>query len=242
MILLKGGVKMGREEEFLDQYKKLEEALYIKYGFDEKTFGSPIVRFINDKESKNYHDKLNICREIRNFLSHHSDFGGEAIIEPSSSIIEFLKEVTDYIQKPPLAVQYCTIYDNIMKTTPSQKAQTVMKKMQRQGFSHVPVIFEGELAGVFSISTFFSYALKYGMTVINDELLIGDFEEFLPPDKHENEKFVFLPPTATLFDVRAEFEKKPFRSKRLAVIFITDNGSVSGRIIGILTPWDVINT
>lgn len=227
-----------RSEEFLDKYKQLEEALNIKYGLDEKSFGSPIVKFINDKESKNYRDKLDLCREIRNFLSHHSDMDGEPIIEPSESIIHFLDEVIHFVERPPLAIGYCTIYENVLKTSPAQKAQTVMKKMQRMGFSHVPVISEGEFIGVFSISTVFSYALKYGIT---EDLTIGDFEEFLSPDKHENERFKFMHKDVSLFDVRSEFEKKPFRSKKLAVIFLTDNGTPYGKIVGLLTPWDVIN-
>ena len=145
-----------RSDDFLDRYKKLEEALNLKYGLDEKTFGSPVVKFINDKESKNYREKLDLCREIRNFLSHHADIGGEPIIEPSEGIIKFLDEVIQYVERPPLAIGFCTTYENVLKTSPTQKAQTVMKKMQRMGFSHIPVVSEGEFIGVFSISTVFS--------------------------------------------------------------------------------------
>ena len=72
-------------------------------------------------------------------------------------------------------------------------------------------------------------------------MLIEDFMELLPPDKHESERFVFLPKNATLFEVKNEFENRTGRSKRLAVVFLTDNGSISGRIVGMLTPWDVVN-
>lgn len=232
---------MGRAEDFLDRYRTLEEALCKKYNIEEKAFGSPIVRFINDKEGKEYKDKLNLCREIRNFLSHHSDFDGERIIEPSQSMIDFLQTVIDYIIQPPLAVHWATLYADIFKTTPSQKVQTVMRKMQRLGFSHVPVIENGEFIGVFSVSTIFAYSLKNGMSSMNDDMLIGDFAELLPPEKHETEKFSFVGYDATLFSVKNMFNKKLQRSKRLAAVFITDNGSVGGRIIGMLTPWDVIN-
>ena len=116
-----------------------------------------------------------------------------------------------------------------------------MKKMQKLGFSHVPVLENGSFIGVFSIGTFFGFALKNGLQQLNDEMLIGDFREFLPTERHENEKFLFLSPDASLFEVRNEFEKRSQRSKRLAAIFITDNGSSQGRILGMLTPWDVIN-
>ncbi len=231
---------MGRAEEFLDRYRALEEALCKKYNMDEKS-GSPVMRFINDKESREYRDKLDLCREIRNFLSHHSEFGGERIVEPSQVMIDFLDEVTDYIRKPPLAITRATLFNDILKTSPTQRVQSVMKKMQRLGFSHVPVIENGGFVGVFSISTVFTYALKNGMTSLNDDMTISDFAELLPPDRHETESFRFIGKESTLFDVRNEFDKKSRQSRRLAVIFITENGTPGGRILGMLTPWDVIS-
>ncbi len=231
---------MGRAEEFLDSYRLLEEELCKKYSIEDKTAGSPIVRYINDKEGREYKDRLNLCREIRNLLSHHSEFAGERILEPSNAMTEFLKSVTEHIKQPPLAVQYATLYNEILKTGSSQKAKTVMRRMQRQGFSHVPVIDNGEFTGIFSVGTVFSYALNMGMSDINDNMTIGDFAELLPPDKHETERFMFMPEDTTLFTVRSEFNKKIKKSKRLAAIFIMSNGSYDGRIVGMLTPWDVI--
>ena len=231
---------MDNAELFLDKYRMLEEELVKKYDYDEK-YGSPVVRFINDKEGKQYRDKLDLCREIRNFLSHHSEINGDPVVQPSASIIEFLSEVIDYVNRPPLALPFATQFSDILKTSPNQKAQLVMKKMKKLGFSHVPVLENGELIGVFSIGTFFGYALKNGISSMNDDMLIEDFRELLPPDKHENEKFSFMAPDTTLFAVRNMFEKRTQRSKRLAAIFITDNGSINGRILGMLTPWDVIS-
>lgn len=230
-----------RADEFLNAYRELEEALNNKYNTDEKKFGSPIVRFLSEKESKPYRENLDICREIRNFLSHHSEFKGERIIQPSDAMIRFLGEVTDFIKQPPLAIDFSTVFADILKTTLSQKAQTVMKKMERQGFSHVPVISNGECIGVFSVSTVFTYSLSNGMTSLRDDMLISDFGEMLDFDKHSAERFRFVDRDTTIYDVRNEFERKNRGSKRLAAVFITDNGSSKGRILGMLTPWDVIN-
>ena len=231
---------MNRADDFLEHYRVLEEELTRKYHCDEKS-GSPVVRFLSEKESKPYREKLNMCREIRNFLSHHSELDGEPLVEPSEGIVRFLQEITDYLQRPPLALSYATQFADILKASPKNKVITVMKKMQKSGFSHVPVLDGSVMIGIFSIGTFFSYALKNNLTALNDNMLIEDFQELLPPDRHENERFLFLPPETTLFDVKNEFEKRSQRSKRLAVIFITDNGSIGGRIEGMLTPWDVVN-
>ena len=96
-----------RADEFLDKYRALEEELNNRYGEDDRGYGSAVIRYLNDKESKPYREKLNICREIRNFLSHHSEIDGEKIIQPSEAIIRFVVELTEFIRRPPLAVDYC---------------------------------------------------------------------------------------------------------------------------------------
>ncbi len=231
---------MENSEIFLNQYRLLEEELSKKYSFDYKSYGSPVVRFINDRECKPFKDKLNLCREIRNLLSHHSDVDGESILEPSNSMIEFLKYVTDYVKRPPLALEYATLYDNIMKGSLNQRVKTVIKRMEGQGYSHIPVMSDGKFAGVFSISTIFTYINKNDMKSLHNEMTIGDFSELLPVEKHTTERFKFVGREATMFDVKVEFENKSQKNKRLAVIFITDNGSKDGRILGMLTPWDIL--
>ena len=138
-------------------------------------------------------------------------------------------------------MDYATPFANLLKTTRSQNVRSLMKKMERQGISHVPVIENGECIGVFSVSTVFNYFLISGGADVNDDMRISDFEEFLPVEKHITEKFRFVGRDISLYDVRAEFERKVRGAKKLAAVFITDNGSSHGRILGMITPWDVIN-
>lgn len=235
------GESRDRADLFLDRYRELEEALNQKYGVEDKVPGSPVVRFINGKESKHYREKLDLCREIRNFLSHHSEVDGERVIQPSLSMIRFLEEVTDYVRQPPLGLECATLYADILKTSYSQKVSTVMKKMERQGYSHVPVIDKGECVGVFSVSTIFTFLLDKGMTQMRDDMTIGDFADYLDIDRHSTERFAFVSKEATMFELRQIFERKNRGGKRLAAIFITDSGSSKGRIMGMVTPNDLIN-
>lgn len=174
-------------------------------------------------------------------LSHHSDIDGESIIQPSEALIRFLDRVIETVTQPPKALDCATLFADILKATPNQRVQTVMKKMERQGFSHVPVIENSKFIGVFSIGTIFQYSLSQGMSSMNDDMLISDFAEYIPIEKHKGEKFIFLSADTSIYEARSEFEKNQQRSRRLAVIFITDNGSSEGRILGMITPWDVIH-
>ena len=232
--------KIDRADEFLDKYRQLEEALRNKYGGDEKNYGSPIVRFLSEKESKPYRDRLNVCREIRNFLTHHTEFDGERVIQPSNSLIRFLDEVTAFVKSPPSALNFATLYEDILKTSLSQKAQTVMKKMQRQGFSHVPIIENNKLYGVLSSYAAFEFVTEQGMQILSDETKVKDMKSYLPIDRHRNEYYRFMPKTTTFIEADEAFEKRDEKRRRLVSIFITDHGRNDEPIRAMLTPWSVV--
>lgn len=66
-----------KSDEFLNLYRTLEEVLSEKYSDRTRNYGSVVVQFMNDVEGRQFKDKLNLCREIRNLLSHHPEVNGE---------------------------------------------------------------------------------------------------------------------------------------------------------------------
>lgn len=230
----------NRSDVFLNLYKTLEEILTDKYYGAETPRGSVVVRFMNERDGRQFRDRLDLCREIRNLLSHHADMDGESILEPSQAMIDFLRGVVDYVKRPPLALDFATRWDDIVKASLHQKALAVMRRMEQRGFSHIPVFDDGVFVGVFSMSTVFAYIAKNRGSALNEQTEIVDFYEMLPVERHKNEQFGFMSREATVDDVREAFEAKRERSRRLVVVFITENGRKEERILGMVTPWDVL--
>lgn len=230
----------NRSDIFLNLYKTLEEILTDKYYGAETPKGSVVVRFMNERDGRQFRDRLDLCREIRNLLSHRADINGESILEPSQAMIDFLQKVIDYLKRPPLALDFSTRWDDIVKASLHQKALTVMRRMEQRGFSHIPVFDDGTFVGVFSKSTVFAYIAKNRGSALDEQTEIVDFYEMLPIERHKNEQFCFMGREATVEDVREAFEAKRERSRRLAVVFITENGRKDERLLGMVTPWDVL--
>lgn len=231
-----------KSDEFLNLYRTLEELLSEKYSVKSRNYGSVVVQFMNDAEGRQFKDKLNLCREIRNLLSHHPEVNGESIIEPSQSMIDFLNEVINYVKRPPLAVSFATPYENLLKASLSNNVLTVMRKMERRGFSHIPVIEADRFVGVFSVGTIFVYISENNSVENIEQMEIGDFAQYLPIDFHTTERFRFMPKTTTVVEAKIAFEQPQQRSRRLAAIFITDNGSQNGKLLGMITPWDILKS
>jgi len=227
---------------FLDLYKELEELLTAKYRNAGKKYSSVIMRFINEPEGRRFSDELDVCREIRNLLSHHSDIGGEAIVEPSAAVVKALEEIVDTVKNPPTALKIATPASKLLTADRNTRLAALIEKMDKRGFSHIPVMEENKVVGVFSISTVFSYIKEYREAAVKSyaDLRMEDFGEFLNIDKHTSETFRFVAANADIYDIQSIFNAAGPDKKRVAAVFVTSGGSKNTPLLGMITPWDLI--
>lgn len=229
-----------RSDEFLDLYRRMEELLNHRYEGKKMRYSSVVFQFMNDPEGGQFKDTLNTCREMRNILTHRMDIKGEPPLEPSQGAVDMLKEIVAYLSAPPKIIDFATPGEKIFSAGLGDNARDTMKKMIKFGFSHIPVLEQGKFFGIFSVSTVFSKALYEPDEGIGYETTIGDFADYLPIESHVTETFVFVDREAGMWEVRSKLgETKPNQAKRLAAVFITDSGSPSGKLLGMVTSWDV---
>lgn len=226
--------------KFLDLYKQLEDELEQKYRNSKRKFSSVIYEFLRDVDSEPVHGDLDVCREIRNLLTHNANLGGQPVVEPSEHVIKSLQDIIAYVKRPPLAIEFATKTENIIKANLSQKVIRLMEVMVKNGFSHVPVMAEGEWHGVFSVGTIFQYTVKTGRH-IGKETKLSELKGFLSIQE-QLDNYCFIDAEGTYLQVRKMFERVPGKNKRVSVVFVTDNGHWNGRLLGMLTPWDVMGT
>lgn len=232
---------MNEAYEFLNLYKRLEDLLEAKLDVGEARRGSVVVEFMNSPEGAPYKEKLNLCREIRNLMTHNADLGGEPVVLPADAVVETLREIVAAVERPPRASEYATPLEHMLTARMDDYALEMMRIMEKNGFSHVPVLRRGRVEGVFSVSTIFSAAIRSDRFSIDENACVGDFELLLPPERHLCEQFRFIRADASLGEACRAFETKgKARRKRVAALFLTEDGTQQSRLLAMLTPWDLI--
>ena len=228
-----------RSEMFLKMYRVLEGALEKRYS-GRRQGSSVVMEYLRDEDSEPYRYQLNVCREIRNLLSHNSDEDGEPVVEPSEAILSSLQEIVDYVTKPRLAVDYGTLSDRILWAHANDPAIEIMHRMDRMGYSHVPILEGGKIIGVFSPGVLFAYLEECGLDSLRSNARIGQMRNQFDLSGRNASKFMFLPEDTTIVQARAAFETHRERNSRLSVIFITRTGTREEPLLAMLTPWDVL--
>lgn len=233
------GEKVVRSDEFIDLYKQLEDALEEKFSGMKRRYSSVVFEYINHYESAPVRESLNLCREIRNLMTHSANLGGVPIVEPSEPVVEALRAALEYVQRPPLALEYATTGQRIVCAGLSDRVLKLMAMMDKNGFSHIPILDKKRFIGVFSVSTIFSCLLLDPELRLTQETTIRELGQMLPVDRHI-ENYAFVDRRTPLLETRRMFEKIRGRNKRLSVIFITETGSREEPLLGMLTPYDVM--
>lgn len=230
----------SRIDEFLDLYKQLEDVLEDKYRNARRHYSSVVFEFIKDGESAPVRDNLETCREIRNLLTHSANLEGEPIVEPSAPVVRAMREVLDFARRPPLALDYATKGEQVMRAHLHQKVLRLMEVMEKNGYSHIPVMRDGEFCGVFSVGTVFQYILRTKGRSIQPDTTVADLGKHLDVAAHM-ENYQFVSKDATYLSVRRIFDRVRGKNQRVSVVFITENGKPGEPLLGMLTPWDVLH-
>ena len=228
-----------RAQLFLDLYKQIEDELDDKYKNSRRHYSSVVFEFIKDYESAPVRDKLDLCRHIRNLMAHSANMDGEPVVVPSEPVTRALQEVLDFVRRPPLAIEFATKGERVLKAGANQKVLRVMELMDKNGYSHVPVMKENRFYGVFSSGSVFRYLLRNGGKGISPDTTIKELRGYLAVEEHI-ENYEFVPADATYIYVRERFEQVRAKNKRVSVIFITQDGRPDQPLLGMLTPWDVV--
>ena len=223
-------------EIFLQKYRVLEGLLEKRYEGRKLSF-SVVIEYIRDIDSQPVRVDLDLLREIRNILSHNAGSGGEPVVEPSDEMLRRLDEIIAYVKRPHRAADFGTPAEKVYFAHPDDSVLQVMRGMNQNGYSHVPVQDQGAAAGVFNMHALFDFLAESGLDAANDGLRIRDLGEYI----RFGSRYAFVSGDTSIVEVRAMFQKYTERNQRLSAVFVTEHGDPGEKLIRMLTPWDVLS-
>ena len=228
-------------EVFLQKYRILEGLLEKRYDGEKMSSSSVVMEYIRDPDSESVRVDLDLIREIRNLLSHNAASDGEAVVQPSAAMIARLDEIIEHVKRVLPAKDFGTPAGRILFAHPNDNVLSVMRSMQKNGYSHVPVMEKGSLKGIFSIKCLFDYLATKGFSALDASARIRDLGDHISIDGRRGERYMFVPANTSIISVRAAFRSYKERDRRLRAVFVTQSGSPQEEIICMLSPWDVLS-
>lgn len=236
-------VDKSNSDKFLIIYndldKHMRECLQVKTGTPNSYLISQMAK--NNRSFAKYKEDLLAFSRLRNAIIHNPfKKDADPIAEPHENIVKLYEDIKNQLTCPPSALSTVAVLRrNIYATSMESRVIDVMNIMVKKSFSHVPVLHDDRIVGIFSESTFFSYVSKNKDVAFSRETLIKDFNDLIDINGNISEHYEFVGKGTLLIDVEEMFQGCLKDNKRLAVVFITENGKQSERLLGLITVWDL---
>ena len=226
-----------KTEQFLNDYKMLEELAIAKYGFPND--GTAVSKLEHLPTFRNIKLEISYCREVRNLLQHKPKIQESYAVEPSEQMIDFLQKTISKVMNPPKARDIAIPKSKILYKAMSDTVRPTMIEMLQKAYTHIPILENGFVVGVFSENTLLSYITNEQIVGVEETTRFFDLVEYLPIGKHTSESFRFVPQDMPIADVSLLFEKALANQDRIGLVFTTQSGKEKEKITGIITAWDI---
>lgn len=230
---------MNNTDLFLDLYKQLEQAAVTYYGLPSD--GSAVAKLEKLSQFKELRERIKYCREVRALLTHNPKINDGFAVTPSDGMIETLKNVIEQVKEPPNCSDKAIKGSNILTAEPDDNVIEKMKVMKAFGYSYLPIISKNRVVGVFGKDTIFAITLDGYDDIISDTTCFRDIASYTSVSRKDRNTFRFVPKTM-LVSAAEKAVVDAFRKKiRINLLLVTETGKVNEPLLGILTPWDVMD-
>jgi len=230
---------VDNNETFERLYNELEDLLRTKYHLEAT---ASAVYFHENRVGGQQAKNLRILRELRNYVVHgkRNDVIEACVV--TDVAIRYLEKTIDAIKRPVRAIDTCTLHQKILFASLSSPLKPLMKTMLERNISHVPILrSDGTVYGVFSGATLFAGATANEKMAIDDATTVQAFSAYLPIKNHAGERYWFIARTTPIEEIIELFGTTMQDGKKLKMLFVTENGRPEEKILGLITPWDILD-
>jgi len=230
---------VSNADEFISTFNQIET--YLR-SLSETNRHREFLSLLDEVSKSNtvvrkYREDLRQYAKLRNAIVHQ--ITNEPIAEPSSKTVDNIQKIYECLTKPPMAeqiaskpVEYCCMGDLISE---------VIEKMTKHDFTCMPVYENNRFKGVFSESSVVRWLEescgKDGFLL--EQTTMQHLEKYFISPSDNFQGYKFIPRKTNVFEVQDFFLSFTENRRRLAALFITENGKKEEAILGIITAWDL---
>ncbi len=232
----------GSSERLLELYNEVDAFMRHQYGQDKYADHTFLITELSVKNRviAQYQQELRAIAQLRNSLVHNpfAHFKG-AIAQPDPEIVRRYEVIRNALLHPRDALSIAIPASKIYTAKLETNAIELLRTMNDNIYTHVPIMDGNTLVGIFSENTVLSFLADAGEAIITNDMTVADFADYIPLKAHASEAFVFLPRSARLSQVFEVFNIAIHKHERIGMMFVTEHGKESEKPLGIITAWDL---
>ena len=208
---------MTQADLFIEKYKQLEKVVRETYGIKHEESISYCLT--HQGKFQKYKDDIRYCQDVRNWLQHNRKINSEFAISPNEAVIQFIESLIQRIQNRPRCIDIAIKIDSVYTETLSGSVKNTILKMREHLYTHIPIVADNVVIGVFDENSIFNYLATEQIIGIDDPLTFNDIRNYLRLDDREMEDFEFVSCNMYLDELEDKFETSFRKGKRIGMVF-----------------------
>ncbi|AMQ08218.1 CBS domain-containing protein [Sporosarcina sp. FSL K6-1540] len=179
---------------------------------------------------------LRECGDLRNAIVHNRTDIQYAIAEPHDDIVELIEYIDRELSKPVTVGDMFLRKVHILQATDTLASG--LKLIREKKFNQIPIYQSNKFIGLVT-ATGITYWLADNMT---DEIISREMPTLLDIYSHEKQKntYRFIRMDLSVYEAEEYFKKSVAEGKRLEALLITESGRPEEKLLGIITPLDLM--
>lgn len=232
-------VSVRNSERFLYAYNRIEQTL--KKMNDNNGSYLPFYRLLDRAKQHNavirkFEDDLRAYANLRNAIVHNLTDAEYAIAEPHEEIVNNIEHIDALLAKPITVGEVFRRRVHVMRGT--DRLAQGLALIRKQQFNQIPIYGKNGFIGLVTAT-----AIMYWLADKHPNGIVkGKPPTLLDVYHHEKKKktFQFIPQNLPVYEAEEYFKRAIIRGGRLEALLITENGRPKERLIGIITPRNLL--
>ncbi len=226
----------SKNSAFFDACKQLENTIKNRFGSGGRDM--PYEHLSRQRGFRQYDGDLDLIRQLRNMLAHNGGFDGEDAFVVSDAAMAKILEILHKLDSPRRAGDIMSA--DLVSASLSDSPAKAMERMKQSGHGYIPILSGGRVVGVFSENSIVRYLKEHSSMEIDYRTPLHQLQRYTDLDTNPNESFGFVGRDADEGELQDQFELRDRDGKRVAALFVTEDGNQTGDVLGIITPWDLM--
>lgn len=236
LIYGEGAMTESTAQRFLKAFNMIERELKTRSGADQFIGFADALRRVaeSDPAVRRMRDDLREYAELRNAIVHDRLGADRPIAEPHEKTVEKIEHLHQTLVQPPAIIP--AFQKDVATTSLDERVGVPARKMLEGDFSQLPVMANGELHGLLTAETIARW-LADQLTDI--DLVQEATVEVVLEYTEEQDNHALLGRSASVFEALDAFDRYSSAGRTLDAILISQNGTRTERLLGIITIYDM---
>lgn len=182
-----------------------------------------------------YEDRLREFGSLRNAIIHNRTGLDFAIAEPHDMIVEMIELIEQKLSDPITVKEM--FQRKVHTLQAAESLATALKLVREKKFNQLPIYQKGRFIGLITANGIMNWLA--GQETDN---ICREIPTLLDVHNHEKRKktYRFVKSTMSIYEAEGFFRRSIISGKRLEALLITEQGGKDEKLIGIITPLDLL--